>query len=65
MINVKIRSNEPFDRAVKRFSKACEKSGLIAELRKNKFYEKPSEERKRLKKEALKKKVRTTRFINQ
>ena len=57
MINVKIRSNEPFDRALKRFSKACEKSGLMAELRKNKFYEKPSEERKRLKKEALKKKL--------
>lgn len=64
MISVKIRGSEPFERAMKRFSKACEKSGLMAELRKNKFYEKPSEERKRLKKEALKKKNRALRYNN-
>jgi len=64
MISVKIRCSEPFERAMKRFSKACEKSGLMAELRKNKYYEKPSEERKRLKKEALKKKNRALRFNN-
>ena len=64
MISVKIRASEPFERAMKRFSKACEKSGLMAELRKNKYYEKPSEERKRLKKEALKKKKRALRYSN-
>lgn len=62
MISVKIRGNEPFERAVKRFTRACQKSGLMAELRKNTFYEKPSETRKRLKKEALKKKNRAIRF---
>jgi len=50
MISVKLRSSEPFERALKRFTKACEKSGLMAELRNNTFYEKPSEQRKRLKK---------------
>ena len=64
MINVKIKSNEPFERAMKRFSKACERSGLMAELRKKIFYEKPSEERKRLKKEAFKRKKRALRFSN-
>ena len=65
MISIKIRGNEPFERAMKRFTRACQKSGIMAEVRKNEYYEKPSEERKRLKKEALKKKNRTARFINQ
>ena len=64
MISVKIKNSEPFERAMKRFNKACEKSGLMAELRKNKYYEKPSEERKRLKKEAQKKKNRFIRNNN-
>lgn len=29
MINVKVRDNESFERALKRFTKACEKSGLM------------------------------------
>ena len=65
MISIKIRGNEPFERAMKRFTRACQKSGIMAEVRKNAYYEKPSEERKRLKKEALKKKFRATRFLNQ
>ena len=64
MISITIRNSEPFERAMKRFTRACVKSGLMAELKKNKYYEKPSEERKRLKKEALKKKNRALRFNN-
>lgn len=64
MISIKIKSTEPFERAMKRFTRACQKSGLMAELRKNEYYEKPSEQRKRLKKEALKKKNRALRFNN-
>jgi small subunit ribosomal protein S21 len=47
MITVKIRDNEPFEKAFKRFTKACEKSGLMADIRKHQYYEKPSEQRKR------------------
>lgn len=47
MINVKVRDNEPFEKALKRFTKACEKSGLMAEIKKHQHYEKPSERRKR------------------
>ncbi len=47
MITVKIRSNEPFEKAFKRFTKACEKSGLMADIRRHQFYEKPSDSRKR------------------
>lgn len=47
MITVKIDDNEPIERALKRFKKECQKSGILAELRKREFYEKPSIKRKR------------------
>jgi len=45
--NIKVREGEPFEKAFKRFTKACEKAGLMAEIRKHQRYEKPSEARKR------------------
>ncbi len=47
MPNVKVRDGETFERAYRRFTKSCEKSGLMAEIRKHERYEKPSEARKR------------------
>lgn len=47
MISVKIRDNEPFERAFKRFTKACEKFGLMAEIKRHQHFEKPSEQKKR------------------
>ena len=44
---VKVRDNEPFERALKRFTKQCEKAGLMSDIRKHQHYEKPSEKRKR------------------
>ncbi len=44
---VKVRDNESFDRAFRRFTKACEKSGLMSEIKKHQHFEKPSERRKR------------------
>ena len=46
MITVKIRENEPFEKAFKRFTKECEKSGLMADIKRHQHYEKPSEQRK-------------------
>ncbi|MBM3325641.1 MAG: 30S ribosomal protein S21 [Calditrichaeota bacterium] len=47
MPHVKIREGEPFERAFKRFTKSCEKCGLMAEIRKHQRFVKPSEARKR------------------
>ena len=47
MPHVRIREGENFDRAFRRFTKACEKCGLMAEIRKHQRYMKPSEARKR------------------
>ena len=44
---VKVRNGENFERALRRFSKACEKSGLMSDIRKHQHFEKPSERRKR------------------
>lgn len=42
MVHVKVRDNEPFEKAFKRFTKSFEKSGVLAELRRRERYEKPS-----------------------
>jgi len=47
MPSVVIRDNENFERAFKRFKKACEKSGLMSDIKKHQHFEKPSERRKR------------------
>ena len=47
MPGVLVRDNEPFERALKRFKKACEKAGVISDMKKNQHFEKPSERRKR------------------
>ena len=44
---VKVRDGEPFERAFKRFTKQCEKAGLMSDIRKHQHYEKPSEKKKR------------------
>ena len=51
---VKVRENEPFDVALRRFKRSCEKAGVLSEVRRREFFEKPTWERKR-KKAAAKK----------
>jgi small subunit ribosomal protein S21 len=47
MPSVRVREGESFEKALRRFTKACEKSGLMSEIRKHQHFEKPSERRKR------------------
>jgi small subunit ribosomal protein S21 len=54
MPSVRIRENEYFDAALRRFKRACEKAGILTELRRREFYEKPTQERKRKKAAAIK-----------
>jgi small subunit ribosomal protein S21 len=44
---VRVRENEPFDVALRRFKRACEKAGVLSEVRRREFYEKPTSIRKR------------------
>jgi len=47
MPNVRVKENEPFEVAMRRFKRSCEKAGTLADVRKKEFYEKPTWERKR------------------
>ena len=58
MPNVKVRENEPFEIALRRFKRTCEKAGVPAETRKREFYEKPTQERKRKRAAAVKRHLR-------
>jgi small subunit ribosomal protein S21 len=66
MAGVRIKENEPFESALKRFKKQCEKAGILSEIRRREHYEKPSAKRKRkalaAKKRAMKR-IRRTREL--
>ena len=55
MIRVEARGSESLDRMLRRFKKQCEKEGLNKDIKKNSFYEKPSERKRRKQRNALKK----------
>lgn len=54
MPSVRVKDNEPFDIALRRFKRACEKAGVMSELRRREHYEKPTSVRKRKKAAAVK-----------
>jgi small subunit ribosomal protein S21 len=54
MPSVKVKENEPFDVALRRFKRSCEKAGILAEVRRREHYEKPTSVRKRKKAAAIK-----------
>lgn len=58
MPGVRIRESEHFDAALRRFKRACEKAGVLTELRRREFYEKPTQERKRKKAAAVKRHIK-------
>ncbi len=54
MPTIRVKDNESFDQAMRRFKRAVEKTGLLTELRARESYEKPTTERKRKKAAAVK-----------
>jgi small subunit ribosomal protein S21 len=47
MPGIRLKENEPFEVAIRRFKRTIEKAGVLTELRSREFYEKPTAERKR------------------
>ena len=47
MPQVRIREKDSFEQSLRRFKKACEKQGILSEIKKREFYEKPSVARKK------------------
>ena len=54
MPQVKVKEGEPFDVALRRFKRGCEKAGILSEVRRREQYEKPTQERKRKRAAAVK-----------
>lgn len=54
MPTVRVRENENFELSLRRFKRLCEKAGILADLRRHEFYEKPTWKRKRKKAAAVK-----------
>lgn len=52
MILIKIKENESIDRALRRYKKKFEKTGILREVRGRMYFEKPSVEKRELMKKA-------------
>ena len=58
MPHVRVKENEPFDLALRRFKRSCEKAGVLSEVRRREFYEKPTAMRKRKAAAAVKRHIK-------
>ncbi len=47
MIHVRLKRGETVERALKRLKKVLDKEGLMKQLRANRYFEKPSEKKRR------------------
>ncbi len=61
MLVVNVKENESIDRALKRFKKKFEKTGVLRELRGRTFFQKPSIKRRQ---EVLKARYRQKMYAN-
>ena len=55
---VYVKDEESFENALRRFKRKCEKAGVLTELKKRQYFEKPSVKRKRKALQARKKILR-------
>jgi small subunit ribosomal protein S21 len=58
MNGIVVREDEAFEKALRRFSKTCERAGILSDLKKYRHYEKPSEEKKRRINSSKRKRIR-------
>jgi small subunit ribosomal protein S21 len=54
MPGIIVKNNEPFDVALRRFKRVCEKAGVNSDIRRREYYEKPTTVRKRKAAQAVK-----------
>src|SRR2546422_311563 len=57
---IKVRENETFESALRRFNKKIKQNGVLSEVRRREHYEKPSVKRKKKIAAARKRRARTT-----
>ena len=47
-VEVKVNPDEPIEKALGRFKKNCTKAGIVKEIKRRSYYEKPSEKKRRI-----------------
>jgi len=57
VIKVRPRGNESVQQMLKRFKRLCQREGLIRDMRRHSYYEKPSERKRRQSRKAARPKV--------
>ncbi|HLC16435.1 MAG TPA: 30S ribosomal protein S21 [Thermodesulfovibrionia bacterium] len=62
-MEIKVEGND-IEKALKALKRQIQKEGLLKELKKRTFYEKPSEKEKRKQREAMKKRLKSLRYRN-
>jgi small subunit ribosomal protein S21 len=62
MLKIRSRGNESVEQMLKRFKKLCEKEGLTKEIKRNSYFEKPSERKRRQMRKSIRQTLRKARF---
>jgi small subunit ribosomal protein S21 len=61
MSKIKVGKDESIDRALRKFKTRVRRAGIIDEIRKREFYEKPSQKRRKRKAKAIQREMRRRR----
>lgn len=61
MNKIIVKPNEPFDSFIRRFRGVVERAGILKDVKRKEFYEKPSEKRRRIEAERRRKRFRRWR----
>jgi len=62
MPSIRVRENDSFENALRKFKKQCEREGILSEVKKREHYEKPSVKKKKKALAARKKALKKVRF---
>lgn len=62
MPKIKVDDRKPFDINLRQFKRACEKAGIVKEMREREYYTKPTEQRKIAKRLAIKRARKANRM---
>ncbi len=62
MVEVTVREGEPLEKALRRFKKKWERAGVLRDVKKRSFYEKPSDTKRISRKKALRRMARMRRI---
>lgn len=61
MVEVTVNEGDDLDRVLRRFKRRVQKAGIFSDLKRKKYYEKPSETRKRKRNAAIRRTRRNRR----